>query len=236
MEYKNLLVFVRLPDPNEPSLGLLKALTFMDVTLVGFHEVPDDVPIDEARADKDEEYRSRLREVAERFEAHGIRVDVEVEFGRDETEVRERWAGREDVDGILLPRGEGSVGRVLVALRDARNADRIANFIDFLDRENILHIGLMHVFSPSDSDDVEQEGRRILSEMKASLVERGVNRFAIEKNLRKAEDPALELRQAARSYDLVVLGKTEHGIEEQVFGPVSNRIADETDVSVLVIR
>lgn len=137
---------------------------------------------------------------------------------------------------MLLPRGEGSVGRVLVALRDTRNADRIADFIDFLDRENVLHIGLVHVFSPSGSDDVEREGRRIPSEMKFSLVERGVNRFAVEKDLREAEDPALELRRAARRYDLVVLGKTEQGLEEQIFGPVSNRIADETDVSVVVIR
>jgi hypothetical protein len=42
MEYQNLLVFLEFPEPTRPSPGLIKSLSYMDITLVGFYSLPED--------------------------------------------------------------------------------------------------------------------------------------------------------------------------------------------------
>jgi len=47
---------------------------------------------------------------------------------------------------------------------------------------------------------------------------------------------AFELSQAARGYDLVVLGETERDLGDRIFGPIGEYIVDERDVPVLILR
>jgi len=47
---------------------------------------------------------------------------------------------------------------------------------------------------------------------------------------------SFELRQAARNYDLFVMGETEQDAGDEVFGPVGDYIVDKQDVAVLTLR
>lgn len=233
MEYQNLLVFLEFPEPTSPSLGLLKALSYMDVTLVGFHSVPDG---DELEADREADIESTLEEIATEFEKRGIRVEQHVITGESMIETRNEWANRDEIDGILTPGGVNTVGRILVGVRDSRNIEKMADFVDLIDRERIIHIKLLHVASESESEETAT-GREALDTLKSELIDRGVNPAAIHPQINVSDDPEYDLVSAARTYDLTVLGKTqEPGFEQRVFGPISNRIIDRANSTVLTLN
>jgi nucleotide-binding universal stress UspA family protein len=231
MEYQNLLVFLEFPEPTRPSFGLLKALSYMDVTLVGFHSVPDG---DKVGADREADIESTLEEIAAEFEERGIRVEQHVVTGESMVETRNEWASRDGIDAVLIPGGVNTVGRILVGVRDTRNAEKMADCVDFIDRERIIHIKLLHIAPESGSEDTVT-GREALDLMKSELTDRGVNPAAIHLQMNVSDNPERELVSAARNYDLTVLGKTQEiGFEERVFGPISNRIVDRANSTVLI--
>jgi nucleotide-binding universal stress UspA family protein len=232
MRYSDLLVFLEFPNPTRPSPGLAKTLSYLDVTLVGFHQVDSAA---ELSSDRETEIEATLTDIASEFEESGIRVQTHVVTGESVDQTRNEWAKRDDIDGVLIPAGVDSVGRVVVGVRDVRRIDRIADFVDLVDRDRIIHITLLHVAPESDSE-ATIEGREALDEMKAQLTERGVNPMAIDSRIRVSDDPEHELTTVARNYDLTVLGETvEPGLKSEVFGPVSNRVANRANSAVLVV-
>lgn len=237
MEYQNLLVFLEFPGPSSPSLGLLKALSYMDVTLVGFHSLPDG---DKLGADRRASTESTLEEIAAEFEERGIRVTQHVATGESMVETRNEWASRDGIDAVLTPGGVNTVGRILVGVRDTRNIEKLADCVDLIDRERIIHIKLLHIAPESGSEDTATDretvtGREALEITKSKLANRGVNPAAIHLQMNVSDTPDRELVSAARKYDLTVLGKTQEiGFEERVFGPISNRIVDRANSTVLI--
>jgi len=230
MEHQNLLVFLEFPEPIRPSLGLLKALSYMDITLVGYHPVSDG---DELEPVQRAEIEKALTEIASEFENRGIRVETHVATGEHMAETRDEWAQRNDIDGILTPGGVGTVGRVLVGVRNTKHVEEMVEFVDLIDRERIIHITLLHIAAETESETV---GKEALALMKSKLEEHGVNPHAIDMQIQVSDDPKRELLKAARGYDLTVLGSTEEpGLEDRMFGPISNRVADRSDSAVLVV-
>jgi len=234
MEHQNLLVFLEFPDPAHPSLGLLKSLSYMDITLVGFRSVSRGEKLDTARR---EEIETTLTEIASEFESRGIRVETHVESGPNMKDTRDEWARREEIDGILTPGGVGTVGRVLVGVRDTQHVERMVQFVDLIDRDRIIHITLLHVAPETEPESGHgADGRKALELMKTELTKRGVNPHAIDMQIQVSDDRKRELLKTARTYDLTVLGPTEEpGLEERVFGPMSNRVANRADSAVLVV-
>ena len=232
MEYPNLLVFAELPDPDEPTFGLLKTLSYMDVTLVGFARLDEGESADEVSAERREELRHELDDLVADFEEHGIRVDTELTFGTDMESTREEYARQEHIDGVLLMNDVSTVGRVLVPVRDRDTAEDIAHMVDFLDRDKIVHVSLFHV---AEEGHPPEQGHEVLEHTRDLLEERGVNPHAVDLQVQISDDPEIEILKAAPQYDMVVLGQTEEGAEERVFGSLANQVVDRTGVPVLVI-
>ena len=232
MEYPNLLIFAELPDPDEPTLGLLKTLSYMDVTLVGFARLDEDESADDVSAERREQLLNELEDLVTDFEEHGIRVDTELAFGTDMEMTREEYAQREQIDGVLLMNDVSTVGRILVPVRDRDTAEDIAHMVDFLDRDKIVHVTLLHV---AEGDTPPERGHEVLEHTRDLLADRGVNPHAVDLQVRISDDPEIEILKTAPQYDMVVLGQTEEGAEERVFGSLANQVVDRTGVPVLVI-
>ena len=232
MEYPNLLVFAELPDPDEPTFGLLKTLSYMDVTLVGFARLGDDELADDVSAERRDELRRELDALVADFEGHGIRVDTELAFGPDMETTREEYARGEHIDGVLLMNDVSTVGRVLVPVRDRDTTEDIAHVVDFLDRDKIVHVTLLHV---AEEGTPPERGHEVLEHTRDLLEDRGVNPHAVDLQVHISDDPEIEILKTAPQYDMVVLGQTEEGNAERVFGSLANQVVDRTGVPVLVI-
>ena len=235
MEHPTVLVFVELPDPDVPTTGFLKGLKYPDVEVVGFYLLDDDESAEEARAAHEDGFASELAEIAERFEQEGVRAEHEVVFGRDRFAARQQVVERDAVDAVLLPGAANTLGEVLIASRELRSADRKVSLLDVVDQEELISIDLIHVADPDDPEG-ESAGKRILKETASTLVDAGVPETRISRDVRTETDVAFELSQAARGYDLVVLGETERDLGDRIFGPIGEYIVDERDVPVLILR
>jgi nucleotide-binding universal stress UspA family protein len=236
MEHPTVLVFVEFPDPNLPSTGFLEHLAYPDAELLGFYQLDDEEPVEEVRAEHEDSFRAELAKQAEQFEKRGIRTEYDLLFEHDRVEARQRISEREAVDAILLPGEANTLGKVLIASRDLRNAeDKASNILNIVDREDMIAVDLVHVADPDDPEG-EETGEEVLRQMKSILTEKGVPDSRIHEKVRTGSDVAFELSQAARGYDLIVLGETEQDAGDKIFGPVSDYILDDRDVPVLIVR
>jgi nucleotide-binding universal stress UspA family protein len=157
-------------------------------------------------------------------------------------ETRNQWASRDEIDAVLIPGGVNTVGRILVGVRGARHIEKMADFVDFIDRDRIIHITLLHVAPESESESESESdqavpGREALETLKSELTDRGVNPAAVDLRIDVSDDAETQLVKVARNYDLTVLGKTqEPGLEQQVFGPLSDYIIDRAHSAVLTLN
>lgn len=234
MEHPTVLVFLEFPDPQFPTDGFLDNFLYPDVELVGSYQVADDETVEQARETNETPFTATLREQAERFERQGIRTDTDLVFNRDVVETRRRIAEADDADAVLLPGKTHTLGEVLLPLRDLRNAAKKADMLDVIDNERLLKLELLHVTDPTDT--TETDPKELLREAENLLVEHGIPRDKIETSVRGGDDMMFELSRAAASYDLAMLGESQRDIEERIFGPVANYVADNSDVSVMIVR
>jgi nucleotide-binding universal stress UspA family protein len=235
MEHPTVLVFVEFPDPTVPTNGFLNHLKYPDAKLVGFYQLDDNESIEEAQTEYEDEFTAELAEVAERFEERGIRTEYSLVFSDDRVGARQRLAESDDIDGILLPGAANTLCNVLIASRDLRNAEKKVPLLNIVDRDDLISIDLVHVADPENPEGHER-GEQILSETASMLTDEGFPRVKIGREVRTGTDVAFELSQAARGYDLVVLGETERDIGDEIFGPVGKYILNEQGVPVLIVR
>jgi nucleotide-binding universal stress UspA family protein len=235
MEHPNVLVFVEFPDPTVPTKGFLKGLKYPDAEVVGFYHLDEGESAEEARAAREAAFDSELEEIAERFEQQGVRTEREVVFGHDRFAARQQIVERDAVDAVLLPGAANTLGKVLIASRNVGHAERKASLLDIADQDELIAVDLVHVADPDDPAG-ESNGERILKQTASTLADAGVPEVRIDRTVRTGSDVAFELGQAARGYDLVVLGETERDLGDRIFGPIGEYIVDERDVPVLILR
>ncbi len=234
MEHPTVLVFVEFPDPQFPTDGFLDNFLYPDVELVGSYHLTDDETVEQAREAHEAPFTTTLREQAERFERRGIRTDTDLVFDRDVVETRRRIAEADDVDAVLLPGETHTLGEVLLPLRDLRNAAKKADMLDVIDNERLLKLELLHVTDPTAATETDPE--ELLREAESLLVEHGIPQHKIGTNVREGDDMMFELSTAADGYDLAMLGESQRDIEERIFGPIADYVADNSDVSVMIVR
>jgi|GEM_PF-1891877 len=236
MEHPNVLVFVEFPDPQFPTGGFLDHFAYPDAELVGFYHLDDNESIEDVQAEYEEEFTAELRKEVERFEQRGIRAEYDLIFDHDRNKVRKGIAERDEVDAVLNPGGANTLGKVLIPSRHTHNAEeKVSNLLNIIDRDELISVDLIYI-AASDDPEGEVEGERILEEMTSILTDEEIPSVQINREVRTGEDIAFELNQAARNYDLVVLGETEQDIGDEVFGPVGEYIVDKQDIPVLTIR
>jgi nucleotide-binding universal stress UspA family protein len=236
MEHPTVLVFVEFPNPEFPTAGFSKYLAYPDVELVGFYHLDDDESLQEAQTEYEEQFTTELRKQAERFEQQGVRTEHDLIFNHDRVEARQRIAESDEVDAILIPGGTNTLGKILIASRHTRNAEqKVATLFNVVDRDELISVDLIHIADPDETEG-EAEGKRILKEMTSILTDADVPAVQINREVRTGGDVSFELSNAARNYDLVVLGETEQDLGDKVFGPVGDYIVDEQDVPVLIVR
>jgi nucleotide-binding universal stress UspA family protein len=235
MEHPTVLVFVEFPNPEVPTGGFLNHFRYPDAELVGFYHLDDSESIDEARAEYEDEFTTELKRLAEQFEQRGIRTEFELLFNHDRIGARQRIVERDDIDATLLPGAANTLGNVLVGSRDLRNADKKAPLLDIVDQEDLISIDVVHIVDPDDPEG-ETEGKHILKQATSMFTDAGFPRVRIGRELRTGTDVAFELSQAARGYELVVLGETERDIGDRIFGPVGKYIVEKQGVPVLIVH
>lgn len=205
----------------------------MNVVLLGYYDVPPDASIDEVRAEREAEVERTVEDVTASLTAAGTDVETRVVFDTDFEAVQERIADEEGCEVIYLPNPISVLGRLLVPLRDTRNAEEIASFVGSLRKEKLIDLTLLTVV---DDDSQTDDGREMLREAREQLVDAGFSKHAVDIEVSVSDDPPFEIGRHAIDFDALVMGETEPTESERVFGTVHRQIATQSNHPVFLVR
>jgi len=209
------------------------------VVVLGHYGLPEQTPMDAARAQFEDEAQAELDELARPFREAGSTVTKRLVFGKDRAKTVDRITLEEDCDAELDPAPTEGIERILVPLVDARNLDRLEDFVAALCEEQTTEITLFHVAERGSADE-ESEDPGAVEEMLRSardrLIEDGFDPDLVDVAVVEDEGHDEAILAKAEAYDAVVMGEADPNVRERIFGTLPDRIARRTGDPVIVVR
>ncbi|TYL38240.1 universal stress protein [Natronococcus pandeyae] len=213
---------------------VIDAFASVPVVLLGYHELPEQTPPDQARDQYGTRARAELDELHEVFEDAGcLDVSSRLVFTHDRLKTFERVAVETSCDAVLLLNPAPVLESVLVAIRGDVNLEYIARFLGGLLIDTDLEVTFFHVVP---DEDERERGTELLDTAVDELADTGVGRDRIDTSLVVDGSPTREILDAASDQDLLVVGESRPSIRRFIFRDRAKTLARGTVDPVLVIR
>lgn len=209
------------------SLGLMDLLGTMDVTVLGYHELPEQTTPDQARLQYEDRANEALADIAEEFRQAGGDADYRLVFTHDRTKTIERVADQDAARAYAITGATGTVDRLLVPLSGDVAHERILDFVAELVGDRDIGVTLLLV-----ADDAAA-GQASLDEAAEAL---GDNDIEVATELAVGTPPFEALLAALPDHDAIVMGEQAPSLRSFLFGEETERVAAETVGPVLVVR
>jgi len=206
--------------------GLMSLLGTMDVTVLGYHVLPEQTPPDQARHQYEERATAALEDLTEEFADAGGAADHRLVFTHDREQTVRRVAAETDAAAFAIAGMTGDVDDLLVSLSGDVDLDRITEFvIDLVDDRDIAVTLLL----AGESDEASSDR---LDTAAIRLREAG-----IETDTSTATgSPFDALLDAVPGHDAIVIGEAAPSLRSLVFGDEAERVAAASVGPVLVVR
>ena len=229
----SILVPVDVSGDSLPAQPLIDLCRSVDVVLLGYYPVPDQVAPAQLRQDYESEATATLAEMADEFRASGIDITDVLVFTHDRTDTIDRVANEHACDAVLTPSEVERIKRVLVPVRGDTNLERIVSLLAGIMRMSDVSVTFFHSVA-EDSD--PSHGEFLVRGAMDRLDEAGIQRERIDWQLSDEESPHDEIVELAREYDLLVLGETKPSLRERILGTVPTRIVDAVNEPAFIVR
>lgn len=221
------LVPVEVLEGETVSVGLANLLSTVDVTVLGYHVVPEQTPPDQAQMQYEERATSALEDLAEEFRTAGGDADHRLVFTHDRQQSVDRVAAETDSRAVAITGATGDVDRLLVALTGDVAVDRIAEFVEELVGGRDVGVTLL-VPAGEDAEAADPRG-----EAAGRLRDAGIE-AAVE--TAGGGSPVERLVAAARGHDAIVMGENAPSLTSILVGDLHDRVAAASVGPVLVVR
>jgi nucleotide-binding universal stress UspA family protein len=203
--------------------------TFLDpvsVVVLGYHVLPEQTPTEQASMQFEDRAQETIADVAAVFDGD---VETRIAFTHDRDQTVERVAAEIDATAILHSNPGGPVEDVLVPLRGAIDADRLADLVALLVAEHRVTLwGLQQDGFDADAAVADASER---------LRSRGLpaERITTETTLVDG-DPIRAIVARSVEFDAIVMGEGKGSLRSALFGEDEDRVAEATVAPVLVVR
>jgi len=225
------LIPFELPDAASLSQHLIDELASVDVVVLGHYNLPEQTPSSVASEQFGEGAKAEMDEIATQFREAGADVTARVVFGKDHSAAIKQVATEENCVAELIPAETDSMDRILVPIPDA-DIDRLPEFVRLVYNDMTQEVTLLHV---AEGEAVER-GKQRLSKAREQLIQAGFASELVNSKLVEDSDHDSRIKALADEYDAVVMYEAESRLGDFLFGSLPQRIADETDDPVLVVR
>lgn len=218
------LVPVAVLDGETVSPGLMNLLSTMDVTVLGYHVLPEQTPPDQARAQFGDRATDALEDLSEEFRSAGGKADHRLVFTQDRKQSIDRVATEKNAAAYAKTGTTGDVDQLLVTLTGEVDVDRIIDFVIELIGERDIGVTLFA------AGETAADGR--LETAAETLTAAG-----IETETKQAEgNPFDALIDAVPGHDGIVMGERAPSLASLLFGEEAERVAAASVGPVLVVR
>ena len=234
----HVVVPVAVLENESVSMGLVNLLSTADVTVLGYHVLPEQTPPDQARAQYEDRANAALDDVMAEFEAAGGDAYHRLVFTHDRRQTIDRVADDAKADAYAIAGTTAGVERLLVPLTGDVDVDRILAFVTELVGDRDIAVTLFGIAGEAKAD----AARRGLDAAATTLADAGID---VAMRFSKTDAPldALTdarkvdlLADAATDHDAIVMGERAPSLQSFLFGDESRRLAAESVAPVLVVR
>ncbi|MDZ7701134.1 MAG: universal stress protein [Halobacteriales archaeon] len=219
------LVPVAVLENEAVPLGLMNLLGTMDVTVLGYHVLPEQTPPDQARHQYEDRANDALADIAEEFREAGGDADYRLVFTGDRQKTIDRVAEEVDARAYAITGATGDVDRLLVSLSGRVAADRVLTFVAELVGDRDIDVTLLRVAGDEGAISLETAAERLADE--------GIEVETVDADQRA---PLEALLAALPDHDAIVMGEQAPSLGSFLFGEVTERVAAESVGPVLVVR
>ncbi|HKK94621.1 MAG TPA: universal stress protein [Longimicrobiales bacterium] len=227
-----ILVPIRLPEPDDLPDRMVERLGNTRILLVGWLEVPEQTPPEQAKEELDDTGEAALARIRERLEEAGAEVETRHLFTPDLIATIQSVGAEEACDAALIAGPIRAVDRVLVVLRDEPDVDVVARLVADLSEDRPDRVTLLHI-----SEDEADLGRDLSDRVLNALEQQGVDTDRVETRVEASDEPEDRVVDVCREDDVEIVVVPEHGeMEERLFGSFAARLARDADMPVLVVR
>ena len=221
------LVPLAILEGESVSAGLTALLEPMNVTVLGYHVLPEQTTPDQARLQYEARATGALEDLAAEFGADEGTADYRLVFTHDRKQTFDRIAAETRSEAYAIPGATGPIDRLLVALTGDVAVERIVSFVAELIGEREIDVTLFL------ATDDEPAGRGLLEAAAVPLTSRGID---VRTELAVDEPPLEALLEATTGHDAVVMGERAPSLLTLAFGEDAERVAAESVGPVLVVR
>ena len=220
------LVPIEILEGKTVPPGLMSLLGPMDVTVLGYHVLPEQTPPDQARHQYEERATASLEDLGEEFRAAGGAADHRLVFTHDREQTVRRVADEIDAAAFAISGMAGDVDDLLVSLSGDVDIDRIIAFVIDLVGDRDIAVTLLL------AGDAEATVDDRLETAATQLREAGIDTDTST----AAGSPFDSLMDAAPTHDAIVIGEAAPSLRSLVFGDEAERVAAASVGPVLVVR
>jgi len=221
-----ILVSLEILEGKTVPPGLMSLLGPMDVTVLGYHVLPEQTPPDQARHQYEERATASLEDLGEEFRAAGGAADHRLVFTHDREQTVRRVADEIDAAAFAISGMAGDVDDLLVSLSGDVDIDRIIAFVIDLVGDRDIAVTLLI------AGDAEATVDDRLETAATQLREAGIDTDTST----AAGSPFDSLMDAAPTHDAIVIGEAAPSLRSLVFGDEAERVAAASVGPVLVVR
>ncbi len=219
------LVPVEVLEGKSVSPGLMNLLGTVDVTVLGYHVLPEQTPPDQARLQFEDRATDALADLSEEFETAGGRADHRLVFTHDREQTIDRIANEIDARAFAISGMTGDVDRLLVSISGDVATERILAFVEALVGGREIGVTLLLAGTKPDERRLEDAADRLRNA--------GID---VRTELVAGKSPFRGLMDTVPDHDAVVMGENAPSIRSLVFGDDPERVASASVGPVLVVR
>lgn len=220
------LVPLAILEGETVAAGLMELLGTVDVTVLGYHVLPEQTAPGQAHLQYGERATDALEDIVEEFERAGGAADHRLVFTHDRRKTIGRVATETDARAIATTGATGDVGRLLVPLTGDVAVEQILSFV--MELIGTRDVGVTLLVAGEETPAVASR----LEAATTALSTAGID-VRTEVVDRSPFDAILE---AVADHDAIVMGERAPSLSTILFGEESDRLATATVGPVLVVR
>ena len=221
------VVPVEVLEGETVSAGLVGLLASADITVLGYHVVPEQTSPEQMQEQFGERARAALEDLAAEFRTAGGQADFRLVFTHDRDQTVDRVVDEVDAEAVAITGTTGEVGRLLVSLSGDVAVDRITAFVTAVAADRPIEVTLLS----ATEEEAAEPGR--IEAVADALADAGVDVVAVT----AADDPPLDaLVDTVPGHDAVVVGERAPSLSSILLGDFEERVAAATVGPVLVVQ
>lgn len=235
-----ILLPVSLPLEKKIPLAILRRFTSLEVLLLGYKEVKEQISPEQYKEEDDGKTQNQLDEVKNELEEGNFNVETELVFTPDVAQAIDNVILEYNCQALLLVKPIDELNRLLIPIYDINQiSKRFATVIFELTSTSHLPATLLLIDKTKDSEDTETEASSNTSAMRheaySQLRQAGVEKNQIETSTEQVNDISEAVKEKSEAEDLIILVEANAKERESFINRVRGEISDKIDCPLLVV-